>query len=106
MILAEINGFLVQPPSHLEEVIQIFCQLRSDLSQGKWDDAHLEKTEARIEENLVDSATPEETQQASEAVTSEFGAMEGEEFDRVVRIRLIKELRLKHKIPYVSPFYY
>lgn len=105
-ILAEINRFLAQPPHQLGDVTLLFSQLRSDLSQGKWDEAHIEKIEARIEENLVNNATPEERKKATEAVTSEFGTMEGEEFDRIVRIRLIKELRHKYQIPYVSPFYF
>jgi hypothetical protein len=105
-ILSEINRFLAQSHGHIKEVNQLFSQLRSDLNRGNWDEEYIERTETQIEEVLVDRATPEERKYATEAVRSEFGAMESEEFDRVVRIRLIKELRLKYQIPYVSPFYF
>jgi hypothetical protein len=105
-ILSEINRFLAQAPGHLEEVNHLFAQLRCDLNREKWDEAHIEKIEVQIEENLVNTATQQERKQATEAVAAEFGAMEGEEFDRVVRIRLIKDLRHKYQIPYVSPFYF
>lgn len=105
-IISEINRFLAQSPHHLSEVNQLLEQLRTDLSQGEWDEAHIEQTEAQIEENLVKRATPGERQQASKAVTSEYGTMKSEEFDQILRIRLIKELRHKYQIPYVSPFYY
>ena len=105
-ILSEINRFLDQSPHHLDEVNRLFARIHSDLSQGKWDEDLIEKTEARIEDALVAKATPEERKQASEAVASEFGIMRDEEFDRIVRIRLIKELRHKYQIPYVSPFYF
>ena len=55
---------------------------------------------------LVLELTPEERQQAIDTVASEIEVTAGEEFDRLVRISLIKELRSKYQIPYVSPFYY
>jgi len=105
-ILAEINRFLAQPPDRLEEMTRHFAQLRTDLSHGKCDETRLERTDVEIEKHLVSKATPEERQQAVDTVASEFGVTAGEEFDRLVRIRLIKELRSKYEIPYVSPFYY
>lgn len=105
-ILSEINRFLIHSPDHLDELNKIFTQLRNALSQGNWDEDYIEKTEAQIEEILVNNATSKERKSASDAAVSEYGVMGSEEFDRIVRLRLIKELREKYRIPYVSPFYF
>jgi hypothetical protein len=105
-ILSEINRFLALSPHHSDELNRIFTQLRDELGQGHWDEEYIEKTEAHIEEILVNSATPKERKHASDAAASEYGVMGSEEFERVVRLRLIKELRQKYRIPYISPFYF
>ncbi len=105
-ILSEIDRFLADSPCHLDELNHLFAQLRKELSQGNWDEEHIEKTEMQIEEILVNNATSKERKHASNAAVSEYGVMESEEFERVVRLRLIKELRQKYRIPYVSPFYF
>jgi hypothetical protein len=105
-ILSEINRFLADSPCHLDELNCLFIQLCSELSQGNWDEEYIEKTEALIEEVLVNNATPKDRKHATDAVVSEYGAMGSEEFERVVRLRLIKELRQRYRIPYVSPFYF
>ncbi|MFC2163634.1 hypothetical protein ACFLT2_01405 [Acidobacteriota bacterium] len=105
-IRAEINHFLAHSPHHLDELNQIFTQLRNTLSQGNWDEEYIEKAEAHIEEILVNKATSKEREHASDAAESEYGVMGSEEFERIVRLRLIKELRQKYRIPYISPFYF
>lgn len=105
-ILAEINRFLAHSPHHLNELNHLFAQLRNELSQGIWEEEYIEKAEAQIEEILVNQATPKERKHATDAAVSEYGIMGGEEFERVARLRLIKELRQKYRIPYVSPFYF
>jgi len=105
-ILAEIDRFLAHSPGQLDELNRLFAQLRDELNQGKWDEEHIEKTEALIEEILVSKATPTDRKHATDAVTSDYGLMGREELERVVRLRLIKELRQRYRIPYVSPFYF
>ena len=105
-ILFEINRFLAYSPHHLDELKHIFTQLRNELSRGTWDEECIEKTEVQIEEILVNNATSKERKVASDAALSEYGVMGSEEFERIVRLRLIKELRQKYRIPYVSPFYF
>ena len=105
-IISVINLFLSHSPHHLDELNRLFTQLRNELSQGSWEEEYIEKTEAQIEAILVNKATPQERKHATDAAVSEYGVRGGEEFERVVRLRLIKELRQKYQIPYVSPFYF
>ena len=105
-ILSEINRFLAHSPHHSDELNLVFVQLRDELSQGHWDEEYIEKTEAHIEEILVNKATSKEWKHASDAAVSEYGVLGSEELERVVRLTLIKDLRQKYRIPYVSPFYF
>jgi hypothetical protein len=105
-IIAEINRYLAHSPRHLDDLNRLLSKLRSELRRGHWNEEDIEKTEARIEAILVKKATPAERRKAADAVRSEYGNLRSEEFDRILRLRLIKELRHKYRIPYVSPFYF
>lgn len=105
-ILSEIDRFIAHSPPHLDELNWLFIRLRNELRQGIWDEEHIEKIDAQIEEILVNKATPKQRKQAEDAVLSEYRAMGSDDFERILRLRLIKELRHKYRIPYVSPFYF
>jgi len=104
-ILREIDGFLSSsPPVH--DLCDLFLSLRSDLKRGIWDEESLERAEAAVEDILVAQATPQERERIAAEVVSEFDVKGTLEFDRIVRLKLIKELRTKYRVPHISLFFY
>jgi len=104
-ILGEIERFLSESP-RIPALDRLFKDLREDLRKGRWDEESLEKKEGMVEDILAGQAAPQERADISTEVTAEFRLGSGEEFDRIMRLKLIKELRRKYRVPHISPFYY
>ncbi|MBN1223039.1 MAG: hypothetical protein JXB23_07300 [Candidatus Aminicenantes bacterium] len=104
-ILSEIDSYLAASPQ-IRDLELLFIELRRGLKKGHWDEEFLEKKEEVVEEVLAANATSQERARASAEVTAEYGLRRGEEFDRILRLKLVKELRTKHRVPHISPFYY
>lgn len=69
-------------------------------------DEDLEKMEEDVESLLFLKAAPEDKEEAWRAVAREFPAAGTEEAGRLMRIKLIKLLREKYRIPHIAPFHY
>ena len=66
----------------------------------------LEKAENEIEALLVKQASSAEREATAKAVRDEFPEAKGREFQRIFRIKLIKYMRDKYKIPHLALYFY
>ncbi|MFC2169023.1 hypothetical protein ACFLRM_00450 [Acidobacteriota bacterium] len=105
-IRTEVEEFLKTNPRAEHYLKKIFVRVQNALSQEEFDETMLECIEEEMEELLLMNATSEEKAQIKKIVLEEFGIKKKEEFEGILRIKLIKHLRNKHKIPYISPYYY
>ena len=85
---------------------EVYSQIYRDQLQKDFDEAKLEQEEERIEGLLVQNASDEEKEKVRKDVLGEFRVKNKDELDRIFRVKLVKHLREKYKIPYISPFYY
>jgi hypothetical protein len=102
----EVQIFLKSLPPQLEFVREAFIRARSSLFRKQVDEDKLEKLEMEIEKFLVENCPEEDRKSAVQAVLEEYPSLEGEDFQSFVQTKLVKYLRDKYKIPYISLFYY
>ena len=105
-IRVEITKYLKCIPGHLDDLKEMYFRVQKELLRRNLDEEGLESIEAEIEEVIVKSADEKERKKVEKEVLVEFPIKENEEFERIFRIKLIKHLRDKYKLPHVSPFYY
>ncbi len=103
---AEIKKFLNILPGQIEYLKDAYSRAQRLFSQGPVDEEELERIEAEVEELIWEHSLEEERERVKKDVRSEYKIEEGEEFLRILRIKLVKILRDRYKIPYISLFYY
>ena len=105
-IKLEVNKFLVNLPGPCEYLRSAYCQVQSKLASRNITEEELEIIEENIEELMTKNMPEEEKEIIKKEVLIEYMYHDKNELERVFRIKLIKYIRDKYKIPYVSPFYY
>lgn len=106
MITAEIEKFLHGLPERFHHCVSFYDSARKILAQTTVDEVRLEQIEEEIEATLIKMATNKEKERVLNEVQADLKTTDEKEFNRIYRIRLIKLLRDKYKIPYISLFYY
>ncbi len=101
-----VDTFLAELPPPVRELGDIFAGLQKELARGSCDPERLERLDESIESRLIHMASDEDLSRLTREVQKEHGISDREELSRLVRIKWIKSLREKYKIPHVSPFYY
>lgn len=105
-IAAEARRFLGEVPPPVSFLKESFERALELVGQDKPDEDALEKLEARVERLLVERAPAEDRQEVRRAAAREFPTLTGSESAEVFRIKLLKSLRNKYMIPYITfPFY-
>lgn len=102
---AEVKRFLEEIPFPVGYLKGMFSQAKKILSQTQLDEEELERIEEGIEELLFMNTPAEEKEKIKEEVLAEFDK-EKEEYSRIFKIKAVKILREKYKIPYISLYYY
>jgi len=105
-VLAEVRKFLGRVPPEVSSLNESFERALALLSQIEIDEEGLEALEAEVEEKLLRFSSEALRERFRKTVRSESSLQEQEEAERILRLKLIKHLRDKHKIPYLSLFYY
>jgi hypothetical protein len=105
-ICLEVEKFLAEIPEELHSLRPVYVTLHKKLSGGKVTEAELEKAEETIERLMEESLSDAQKESLTTEIRSEFGKIGGSEFEQIFRIKALRRLRDKHKIPHVSPFYY
>ena len=103
---AEVQRFLEKIPLQISYLKETFARAQKMLSQSRFDEEELERSEEKIEELLWKNSSDEEKDRVKRQVLKEYEFKEEEEFERIFKIKLVKVLRDKYKIPYISLFYY
>jgi len=102
----EVRRFLNCIPENINYLRAVYSQIYRDQLQKDFDEAKLEQEDERIEGLLVQNASDEEKEKVRKDILGEFRVKNKDEFDRIFGVKLVKHLRKKYKIPYISPFYY
>lgn len=103
---ADIKKFLDTLPDQIRYLKDAYSRALRLFSHSHVDEVELERVEGEIEDLIWEHSSEEERERVKTDVRSEYKIDEGEEFLRILRIKLVKALRDKYKIPYISFFYY
>jgi hypothetical protein len=100
-----VSSFMESCPEELQKIKQVYSRLQK---RSYWDidEQMLEALDQEVEALLIQEASAEETERIREEVSDEFRGSDGEEFDRILDLKLARYIRKKYKIPYLSLFYY
>jgi len=104
--LLEVEGFLAAVPGVLDFIRPEFERARMDLKGTHLDEAGLERREEKIEKMLLDGVPDELKAEAQRRVSRDFDPETREERKRLTELMLLKLLRERFRIPWVSLFYY
>lgn len=102
----EVVRFLEQIPREIYELKKIFLQAQEILRQKYIDEELLEKADSEVESILLAHGTNREKERILEGIKSEHKEKKEREVKEIFRVKWIKYLRKKYKIPYLSVFYY
>lgn len=103
---AEIEKFLGSIPPRVSFLREIYFLAQKQLSKRDLKEEELERLEEEIEEILFKNSPNEEKVEVRIEVKKEYEFRNEAEFSSIWKIKLVKLLREKHKIPYISLFYY
>ena len=103
---AEVERFLEKIPHQISSLQEAYSLAKNVLSQSHFDEEKLERIEGKIEELLWKNSLDEEKERVKRRIAKDYKFKEEEEFERIFKIKLVKVLRDKYKIPYISLFYY
>ncbi len=103
---AEVERFLGIIPHQVSYLQEAYSLAQKVLSQSHFDEEKLERIEGKIEELLWKNSLDEEQERVKRRIAKDYKFKEEEEFERIFKIKLVKVLRDKYKIPYISLFYY
>lgn len=102
----EIKKFLGTLPGQIEYLKGAYSRAQRLLSHSHVDEEELERIEGEVEGLIWEHSSEEERERVKTDVRSEYKIKEGEESLRILRIKLVKTLRDRYKIPHISLFYY
>ncbi|MGD2294608.1 MAG: hypothetical protein PVF22_02070 [Candidatus Aminicenantes bacterium] len=103
-IESAVNQFLEGVPEQVSWLEAPFGRVREMLPVCS--EEELEKAEDEIEALLVTKASPEVKAKVSKDVSADFPEADRKEFLRISKIKLIKHMRDKYRIPHVALYYY
>jgi len=105
-IKAEVEKFLEHLPEDIVYLKETFIRAQKILSQREVEEKELERMEEEIENSLFWHSLEEEKEVIKKGILAEYKFRGREEFLRASKTRLIKFLRDKYRIPYISFYYY
>lgn len=103
---AEIKKFLKNTPREIAYLKETYSEVLKLLSLRNISEDELEQKEREIEDLLFEKSSDEEKEKVKKKILSEYEFKRKEEFQRIFKLRLLRILRERHKIPYVSLYYY
>ncbi len=105
-IRRQVEAFLAALPAPVSDLKEIFLRVLEELDREALDDLRLEALDAEIESTLYRKATADERRRLTDHIAQEFTGIESREVERLARVKWVKSMRHRYKIPHVSPFYY
>jgi hypothetical protein len=101
----EVQRFLKDLHPQVNFLREVYSHAEKMLSRKNIEESELERMDEEVERILLSSCLEEEKELVRKEVLNEFRPAEGE-FSRIFEAKLLKLLRNKYKIPYLSSFYY
>jgi hypothetical protein len=105
-IRRQIKAFLATLPAPVSDLKDIYLRVLEELDREALDDIRLEALEAEVETTLYRKATVEDRRRLADHIAQEYAVADSWEAERLARVKWVKSMRHKYKIPHVSPFYY
>lgn len=102
---SEVRKFLEIIPLEVSYLQGTYSRAQKLLLQRHPDEEELERIEEEIEELLWKNAPEEVRARVKKELLAKYEFKE-EEFMRIFKIKLVKVLRNKYRIPYISLYYY
>lgn len=106
VVLQEIKDFLSDSSPAVKFLVPVFLQLERRLAQGEINEMGLEQEERNIENLVWCNAQHTEKERIKKELQQLYNLPDCRELEQLIKIKLLKEYRDRHKIPYVSLFYY
>lgn len=103
---AETERFLAHLPTEVQFLKEIYQEARQKIAGTEAIDEAMEDLDGRVERLLLASAAEEDRERVKKEIRADGRRLAKEELTRVMSIQLVRHLRNKYKIPYLSPFYY
>jgi hypothetical protein len=105
-IAREIRAFLNDCPPEASGFRDLLEKALRLVAASELDEAELEILDEKVDKKIRDLVTPADRNEAMVALRAEFPKKRNEELEEVLDTKLLKSLRDRYRIPYVSPFYY
>lgn len=105
-VRTECEDFLRRVPEQVVYLRNVFAQILEEFTEGTIEENKLEQYEEEIETLIAQNASPDEKEDMTKDVQAEYRVPDQQEWNRIFRIRLIKKMREKYRVPHVSLFYY
>ncbi len=102
----EIGRFLREVPPGLEALAEAFTAARAVLDDPDAGEEKLERLDDAVDEALWRAAPEGEKARARKDVLARHSGKRALDLGDVARTKLVKEMRERHKVPYLSLYYY
>ncbi|HEX2694119.1 MAG TPA: hypothetical protein VHP61_00075 [Acidobacteriota bacterium] len=102
----EIGRFLGEVPPGLEALAEAFAAARAVLDDPGAGEEGLEALDDTVEEALWRAAPDGEKARVRKDVLAGLSGKRALDLEDVARTKLVKEMRERHKVPYLSLYYY
>lgn len=102
----EVKKFIDHIPEQVSFLKTPYLEILDDLSLNKIDEESLEKKDEQIDQMLIENASPDEMEKYRQKARDDFRVTQESDKDHIAQKKLIKSLRERYRIPYVSLFYY
>jgi hypothetical protein len=103
---AETEKFLARLPRDISFLKDVFLEALEKMAETEMSEEHLERLDECVERLLVTHADVGDQKTVGGEIQVEYRNLGRQERERIFEIRLVKHLRDKYKIPYLSFFYY
>jgi hypothetical protein len=106
VVRAAAEAFLKDIPADVVFLRDIYTDALSKVAEPGVPDDTLEAFDERAERLLEEHADAAERRAAADELRAEYQRMPGDALKRAATVRLVKRMRDRYRIPYLSPFYY
>ncbi len=106
LVRTEIESFLGQPASQVLFLKNIFLEAHQKLAGPDFNDESMESLDEKVDAELLARAEEGDKDEVKKEILAAGGRLAKDELARIMDIKIVKNLRERFKIPYLSLFYY
>lgn len=105
-IKAQVKSFLSDLSKEMSYLKALYQDILDDLSAENLDENVLEKRDEQVDQLLLERAPEGSIEKYKKEVSTQYRVTQESEKIQIARRKYLQNVRKKHKIPYVSLFYY